>query len=168
MGPLETADELHGLLLAEFPDCDVLAMAAAVADFIPARSAERLHRADGPRSIRLEPGRDLLAGLRPLRRRQSVIAFAAESGDVEDGARRKLESKGADLIVGNDVARGDIGFAAPDNEVVILDREGARRLVSRRSKREVADAIWDAYLDLARSAGESAPPVSSPDARRST
>ncbi len=141
-----TAADLHGLLVREFPDCDGLAMAAAVADFIPEESATRLHREEGDRSLRLAAGRDILASLKPLRRGQTVVAFAAETGDLETRGRRKMEAKGADLIVVNDVGRTDIGFESEENEVLLLTREGARLEVSRRLKREVADKIWDAFL----------------------
>jgi phosphopantothenoylcysteine decarboxylase / phosphopantothenate---cysteine ligase len=60
--------------------------------------------------------------------------------------RRKMEQKDADLIVVNDVGRTDIGFDSKKNEVLILGRDGARETISRRSKREVADKIWDALL----------------------
>lgn len=94
--------------------------------------------------MRLEPGHDLLAGLAPLRRDQTVVAFAAETDDLEAHGRRKMEAKGADLIAVNDVGRSDIGFDAPDNEALLLTRGGGVEKVSRRSKREVADRIWDA------------------------
>jgi phosphopantothenoylcysteine decarboxylase/phosphopantothenate--cysteine ligase len=130
-------------------------MAAAVADFIPEES-ERLHREEGDRTVRLHAGRDILASLKPLHRGQTVVAFAAETGDLEARARRKLEEKGADLIVANDVGRSDIGFDASDNEVLLLRRDGAAQAVSRRSKREVADRIWDAFLE-ARAAASLSP-----------
>jgi phosphopantothenoylcysteine decarboxylase/phosphopantothenate--cysteine ligase len=160
--PFETADELHALLLEEFPECDALAMAAAVADFIPEESRERLHRGDGERRLLLSPGRDLLASLAPLKRSQIVVAFAAETGELEVRGRRKLETKGADLIVVNDVGRTDIGFDAEDNEALILRRDGAREVVTRRSKREVADRIWDAYLEVARVSVAPSPSGASP------
>lgn len=150
------ADELHALLVQEFPECDGLVMAAAVADFIPQESAGRLHRAEGPRDLSLSPGRDVLASLAPLKRAQTVVAFAAETEDLEARARRKMEAKGADLVVANDVSRMDIGFEAADNEVVILGRDGLRETVTRRSKREIADRIWDAFL-AARKAVSVAP-----------
>jgi phosphopantothenoylcysteine decarboxylase/phosphopantothenate--cysteine ligase len=144
----QTADELHGLLVREFPECDALVMAAAVADFIPEASPARLHRDQGAQVLRLSPGRDLLASLQPLKRTQSVVAFAAETEDFETRGRRKMEAKGADLIVVNDVGRADIGFDAEENEVLILGRDGSTRSVSRRGKREVADAILDALRDV--------------------
>jgi phosphopantothenoylcysteine decarboxylase/phosphopantothenate--cysteine ligase len=155
----ETSAELENLLRAEFPDCDVLAMAAAVADFIPEAAPERLHREDGEKTVRLSPGRDLLAGLAPLRRRQTVVAFAAETRDLEARGRRKMEAKGADLVVINDVGRPDVGFDAPDNEVLLIAPDGPARSVPRAAKREVADRIWDEVLRI-RSSQPS--PVTSP------
>ncbi len=146
----ETADELHALLLREFPECDGLVMAAAVADFIPEASERRLHREDGSRTLQLVPGRDLLASLKGLRRGQTVVAFAAETGDLEAQGRRKMEVKGADLIVVNDVGRPDIGFESEQNEVLLLSPGGGRVSVSRAGKREVADRIWDTFLEVHR------------------
>ena len=155
----ETADELHALLVREFPECDGLVMAAAVADFIPEASSDRLHREEGERSLLLQPGRDLLASLRPLKRGQTVVAFAAETEDLEARGRRKREAKGADLIVVNDVGRRDIGFDAAENEVLILGPGGAREHVSRRGKRDVAEQIWDAFAEARKSQSLSASTV---------
>ena len=144
--PFETADDLHALLVQEFPECDGLVMAAAVGDFIPESSSGRLHRGDGARTLRLSPGRDILASLAPLRRGQTVVAFAAETEDLEARGRQKMESKGADIIVVNDVGKPGIGFDSDENEVLILSRNAASEFVSRRAKGEVADRIWDAFL----------------------
>lgn len=141
--PFETAADLHGLLIREFPESDVLAMAAAVADFIPEESSSRMHREGGIRSLTLRPGDDLLASLKPLKRSQTVIAFGAETDDFERRGRRKLEAKGADLIVVNDVGRSDVGFDADENEVLLLTRSGETERIPRQSKREIADRIWD-------------------------
>jgi phosphopantothenoylcysteine decarboxylase/phosphopantothenate--cysteine ligase len=127
-------------------------MAAAVADFIPEESPRRLHREEGDRSLRLTAGRDILASLRPLKRGQTVIAFGAETEDLEARGRRKMEAKDADAIVINDVSREDIGFDSEENEVVILLRDGTRETVSRRGKRAVADKIWDAFGKIRASA----------------
>jgi phosphopantothenoylcysteine decarboxylase/phosphopantothenate--cysteine ligase len=151
----ETADDLHALLVREFPECDGLVMAAAVSDFIPESSPGRMHRGDGARTVRLSPGRDILASLGPLKRGQTVVAFAAETEDLEARGRRKMESKGADLIVVNDVGKPGIGFEAEQNEVLILRRDAPSELVTRRAKGEVADRIWDAFL-AARGAGKTA------------
>jgi len=153
----ETAADLHGLLVREFPESDGLAMAAAVADFIPQESAHRLHREEGDRTLRLAAGQDILASLAPLRRDQTVVAFAAETDELEKRAVAKMEEKGADLIVVNDVGRRDIGFDAEQNEILILGRSGFREVVSKRSKREGAEKIWDAFLSVRKARSQSTP-----------
>jgi phosphopantothenoylcysteine synthetase/decarboxylase len=143
-------------------------MAAAVADFVPEESPVRLHRADGEKSLRLRPGRDILASLRPLRRGQTVVAFAAETENLEARALAKREAKGADVVVVNDVGRSDVGFDASENEVVILGPGDRREVVSKRGKREIADRIWNAFLQ-ARAAGNARVkegPLASPEATR--
>ncbi len=141
----ETAADLQVLLDSEFANCDVLVMAAAVADFIPERLGRRIHRSEGPRSVSLAPGADLLASIAPKKGRRLVVAFAAESGDgQEERARQKMSSKGADWIVWNDVSKPGIGFESDENEVVLLSSSGKRIEVDRRSKAEVAEKIWDA------------------------
>jgi len=141
----ESAADLRRLLEDRFDACDVLVMAAAVADFIPERVGRRLHRSEGPRSVALSPGDDLLASIAARKGARVVVAFAAESGDgQEERARRKMAEKGADWIVVNDVGRPDIGFDADDNEAVLISSSGQRAEISRRPKKEVADKIWDA------------------------
>lgn len=157
----ESSADLENLLRAEFQECDVLAMAAAVADFIPEAAPERLHREDGETTVRLSPGRDLLAGLAPSRRGQTVVAFAAETGDFEERGRRKMNAKRANLIVVNDVSRSDVGFDAPDNEVLLVAPGEPARRVPRAGKREIADRIWDEVRRIRASAP--APVVSTPE-----
>jgi phosphopantothenoylcysteine decarboxylase/phosphopantothenate--cysteine ligase len=142
--PFETAAELHTLLLRGFPTAT--SRDGGGRRFIPQQASQRLHREDGDQSVLLKAGRDILASLAPLHRSHRIIAFAAETSDFEVRGRRKMEQKGADLIVVNDVGRTDIGFDSKENEVLILGRDGTRETISRRSKREVADKIWDALL----------------------
>jgi len=160
----ETSSDLENLLRAEFPECDVLLMAAAVADFIPDASPEKLHRSEGEKTVRLSPGRDLLAGLASMRGRQTVVAFAAETGDLETRGRRKMEAKGADLIVVNDVGRTDVGFDAPDNEVLLVAPDEPARQIPKASKREVADRIWDEVIRIRNSRRSQAPVATPPTA----
>jgi len=144
---VRTAAEMRAASEAEFPRADVLLMAAAVADIRPAAPEERkLKKADGslPTSIALEHTEDIVGGLASQRRPgQVIVGFAAEHGDdaVAYG-RGKLESKGLDAVVVNDISRPDIGFGAAANEVVIVTARGERR-VPRTSKEAVADAVLD-------------------------
>ncbi len=146
--PVQTAAELADACAAEFPSTDVLLMAAAVADFRPADPVDRKLKktgADAPTKLELEPTEDVLTSLVQQRRAgQLLIGFAAEHGDgaVQYG-REKLERKGLDAIIVNDIARADIGFDTADNEVTILSRDGRGRHVERAAKEQVAVAVMD-------------------------
>jgi phosphopantothenoylcysteine decarboxylase / phosphopantothenate---cysteine ligase len=161
---VETAAELERACREQFAECDVLLMAAAVADFRPAapradkiKKSELADAGDAAISLTLEPTTDVLASLaRERRPGQTLIGFAAEHGEnaVELG-RRKLIEKRVDAIVVNDISRDDIGFDVDANEVTILlaraapdDAGGDARKVARASKAEVATAILDAVEAL--------------------
>jgi phosphopantothenoylcysteine decarboxylase / phosphopantothenate---cysteine ligase len=142
-----TAAQMQAECEARFGETDVLLMAAAVADFRPATPLERkLKKTEVPghAAIDLEPTPDILAALGTRRRPgQILVGFAAEHGEgaVAYG-REKLEAKGLDLVVVNDISRGDIGFDAVLNEVVIVTAAGARP-IPRAGKEQVAEAVLD-------------------------
>jgi phosphopantothenoylcysteine decarboxylase / phosphopantothenate---cysteine ligase len=152
-----TAAELQAACELEFPACDVLLMAAAVADFRPSSALEgKLKKAArASMELVLEPTADVLAGLSASRRDgQTLVGFAAEHGDgaIEHG-RGKLRAKGLDAVVVNDISRRDIGFATDANEVTIVtsSRDGsqtAQQHVPRAPKERVAEAILDAVERL--------------------
>jgi phosphopantothenoylcysteine decarboxylase/phosphopantothenate--cysteine ligase len=144
---VRTAAEMTAAAQDEFPRADVLLMAAAVADIRPAGPVEhKLKKSDGslPSSIALERTEDIVSELADRRRPgQTIVGFAAEHGeDALRYGREKLDSKGLDAVVVNDISRPDIGFEAGANEVVIVTAGGARR-IPRCSKEAVADAILD-------------------------
>ena len=153
---VETAAELEAALRAEFDTADVLVMAAAPADFRPARpDAGKISKAgrDGL-VLELEPTTDILATLAAGRRPdQTLVGFAAEHGDgaVARG-REKLARKGLDAVVVNDISRSEIGFDSEENEVTIAVADG-ERLVKRAPKTEVAAAILDVVRELRMGAG---------------
>ncbi|HEX5893294.1 MAG TPA: bifunctional phosphopantothenoylcysteine decarboxylase/phosphopantothenate--cysteine ligase CoaBC [Solirubrobacterales bacterium] len=152
---VETAAELTAALDREFSSADVLIMAAAPADFRPKRAAgEKIHReAHGKLELDLEPTEDILATLAARRREgQTIVGFAAETSEGIDRAREKLERKGADAIVLNDVSRAEIGFESSENEVLIVER-GAEHHVPLASKEQVADAILDRVKALRSAPG---------------
>ena len=122
---VETALQMRDALRAELPAADALVMAAAVADFRPARPAARkLHKGEMPSALRLVRNPDILAGLRPLKGNRIFCGFAAETDDVLASAAGKLARKGLDLIVANDVTAPGAGFAVDTNVVTVL-RPGA-------------------------------------------
>jgi phosphopantothenoylcysteine decarboxylase / phosphopantothenate---cysteine ligase len=154
---VETTAELEAAVRERFPDADVLIMAAAPADFRPAAPTDSKISREGSEglSIELEPTADIVAAVAAGRRAdQTVIGFAAEHGEggVERG-RAKLERKGLDAVVVNDIARSDIGFDSTDNEVTIVLPDGERE-VGRRPKTEVAAAILDEVERLRTTASE--------------
>jgi phosphopantothenoylcysteine decarboxylase / phosphopantothenate---cysteine ligase len=143
---VQTAAELLAACEREFERCDLLLMAAAVADFRPTAPVEhKLKKNAGPvPRIELEATEDILSALAAHRRPdQLVVGFAAEHGPGALGyAREKLEGKRLDAVVVNDISRSDIGFDVAENEVTIITAEGERR-VGRTSKARVAAAVLD-------------------------
>jgi phosphopantothenoylcysteine decarboxylase/phosphopantothenate--cysteine ligase len=141
---VETAAQLAAAAGEEFAKAHVLLMAAAPADFRAAAPAEgKLQRSEGL-ELSLEPTEDILAALSSRRREgQTVVGFAAEhGGEAVARARGKLERKGADLIVLNDVSNPDIGFESERNAVTLITA-GDENGVPIDSKDAVAEAILD-------------------------
>jgi phosphopantothenoylcysteine decarboxylase/phosphopantothenate--cysteine ligase len=147
---VSTAAELGAACAERFPAADILLMAAAVADYRPAAArADKIKKTDAGETLALvlERTEDVLAGLTAQRRPdQLLVGFAAETGEHALAyAREKLERKGLDAVVVNDVSAPGIAFDAPDNEVTIVTPDGERH-VPRASKAEVAGAVLDAVL----------------------
>jgi phosphopantothenoylcysteine decarboxylase / phosphopantothenate---cysteine ligase len=146
-----SAADLLAACEQEFASADVLLMAAAVADFRPAQAAATKLKKEGREALELalEPTPDVLSGLAAQRRPgQLLVGFAAEHGDgAVDYGRGKLERKGLDAVVVNDISRADIGFDGDHNEVTIVTAAGDEH-VERASKAEVARAICDAVAAL--------------------
>jgi phosphopantothenoylcysteine decarboxylase/phosphopantothenate--cysteine ligase len=142
---VETAAELARAAGGEFPQSHVLLMAAAPADFRAAEPAEGKLQRSGSLDLSLEPTEDILAALSAKRSEgQTIVGFAAEAGaskeQAVERARGKLERKGADLIVFNDVSDPEIGFESERNAVTVIGREKETE-VAIASKEEIAEAI---------------------------
>jgi phosphopantothenoylcysteine decarboxylase / phosphopantothenate---cysteine ligase len=143
-----TAEELARETLAR-GDADVVLMAAAVADYRPAEPDAGKRPKDGNDwTVTLEPTTDVLKELGGRRTNgQVIVGFAADAGDQGlERAREKLLAKQVDLIVFNDVSRDDVGFDAPDNEVVLVSADGERRL-EKAAKERIAAAILDVVAE---------------------
>ena len=149
---ITSALELEAAVTARAHEMRVVVMAAAVSDQRPAeRSPQKVKKQEGEELLRLVRTPDVLAGLgarfagQPLAGRPLLVGFAAETERVEEHARQKLERKQCDLVVANDVSAEGAGFGASGNAVVLLGSDGSRA-EHAGSKREVAEAIWDAVL----------------------
>ncbi len=143
---VETVEELRSEVLELASGADALIMAAAVSDFAPASPVgEKIRRAEGGLSLELAPTADILGAVRERYPDLFVVGFAATHGDPVADARAKLDSKGANLVVGNDISRAGLGFGSDENEVHIVGRED-ERFVPRASKRDVARAILESTM----------------------
>jgi phosphopantothenoylcysteine decarboxylase/phosphopantothenate--cysteine ligase len=154
--PVATAEEMHDAVLARFPECDVVVMAAAVADFRPKLIApEKLKKRDGPPEVILEDTPDILASLgRRKEPHQMLVGFAAETERVHEHDVAKLEEKHVDLMVANDVSATDAGFEVDTNRAVLVNSDGRSTELPLQSKADLADAILDRVRDSLSSRGE--------------
>ena len=148
---VHTAAQLQDACEREFPTCDVLLMAAAVADYRPSEPTDGKIKKSTRESLslELEPTEDVLYGLAKRRGSgQTLVGFAAEHGEraLEYG-RGKLQAKGLDAVVVNDISRADIGFESDSNEVTIVTSTGEEQ-IPRASKESVAVAILNAVERL--------------------
>lgn len=141
---VESAAQMHDAMLTAFEGADVAICSAAVADYAPAVPAD--HKLKKSRehldAIRLTETADILADLCAAKGGRVVVGFAAETDDLLAHARQKLERKGADLIVANDVSRPESTFGADTNRVTFVSAEGVEQLETMPLA-DVADAILD-------------------------
>jgi phosphopantothenoylcysteine decarboxylase/phosphopantothenate--cysteine ligase len=143
---VRTAAEMQEAVFRHLDEADILLMAAAVADYRPEAPAEHKIKKGRDRwELRLTRTTDILATLAAQRasfpRLQLVVGFAAESRDLLENARHKLEAKRLDLIVANDITAPQAGFAVDTNRVTLLYADGWREALPLMSKAEVAHAV---------------------------
>jgi len=145
---VETAADMEHAVGAAAEGADVVVMAAAVADFRPKRSAgTKISKEEGIPELVLEPTPDILAGLAARRAPgQVLVGFAAETHDAVERGRRKLERKGVDVLVVNDVSAPGAGFDHDTNAVVILGADGSSTEIPLTSKDAVANAVLDRVI----------------------
>ncbi len=144
-----TAEEMRAAVLERFEEADAVVMAAAVADFRPERAARgKLKKEAGPPEVRLVPTPDILRELGARKGGRVLVGFAAETEDLEAAGRAKLEAKGLDLVVVNEVGRAGTGFGSETNHAMILSRSGDDAPLRTWTKRELAREICDRLAKL--------------------
>ncbi len=143
-----TASDLLEAVLAHIDGMDALIMAAAVADFRPATvSEQKIKKATKSESVEIAMvhNPDVLMAIKEYSQRSGwprvSVGFAAESHDLMDYARAKLEDKHLDLIVANDITATDSGFGADNNRVLILDRKGGQQWLDLASKAKIGETL---------------------------
>ncbi|HWZ29858.1 MAG TPA: bifunctional phosphopantothenoylcysteine decarboxylase/phosphopantothenate--cysteine ligase CoaBC [Bryobacteraceae bacterium] len=146
---VRTASEMHQAVMQRLKDATMILKAAAVADY---------HRSDAPRhkvkktaarlSLELDPTPDILAEIGRNKGDRLLVGFAAETDNLLEEARRKLETKNCDMIVANLVSQEGVGFDSDENEVVLVMRAGESIAVPRAAKRAIAGRIFDEVIKL--------------------
>ena len=149
--PVESAEQMYAAVLKAVSNADALIMAAAVADYRPAASAEhKIKKKDADMLLNLVRTRDILSAVTENRdqndRLKAVIGFAAETQSVVGNARDKLTRKRLDLIVANDVSTPGSGFSVDTNRVTFIDSAGEISELPQLPKQEVAEIIMDRLM----------------------
>jgi phosphopantothenoylcysteine decarboxylase/phosphopantothenate--cysteine ligase len=144
---INSAAEMHSAVLGHLPEATIIVMAAAVADYRPVTAANQKIKKSGARlTLELEKTEDILAAVCRNKAGRVAVGFAAETESVISNAQKKLQEKGADLIVANDVSKPGSGFDVETNQVTIISAGGMHQYPIL-SKREVAERILDSALE---------------------
>jgi phosphopantothenoylcysteine decarboxylase/phosphopantothenate--cysteine ligase len=150
--PVHTALEMRQAVMDHLKDSTIVIKAAAVADYYVAHpTTQKMKKTSTRLSLDLEPTPDILAELGRIKGSRLLIGFAAETDNLIAEARRKLERKNCDMVVGNLVSQTGIGFESDENEVTLVTRTGDEIPVERGSKRAIAARIFDEALRLRES-----------------
>jgi phosphopantothenoylcysteine decarboxylase/phosphopantothenate--cysteine ligase len=141
---VESALEMREAILARYPWAEAVVMAAAVADYRPAEvSREKEPKVAAEKTLRLLPNPDILKELGERKEGKVLVGFAMETAEGLTRAQEKLRRKNLDLVALNWVNRQGVGFGSPENEVVLLAKDGRVLELPRMEKRRVADRILD-------------------------
>ena len=145
-----TAAEMLAAVRKRVRGCDLLVMAAAVADWRPKNPARRkLKKSAGPPRIAWEPTPDILKTIAPLKKKsQTFCGFAAETHGLAREARRKLREKNLDAIAANDVSKNDRGFEADRNALAIYFADGRATRVALATKTKCAKTLVRALEEI--------------------
>jgi phosphopantothenoylcysteine decarboxylase/phosphopantothenate--cysteine ligase len=147
--PVRTAVEMRQKVFDNLATAGIVIKAAAVADFHLSKVPDQKVKKTAARmSLELDPTPDILAELGRKKGDRLLIGFAAETQNLHQEARRKLESKNCDMVVGNLVGGSETGFESDENEVVLALATGELIPLPRAAKREIADRIFDEVLKL--------------------
>ncbi len=124
-----SALEMYQAALAESEGCDLFIASAAVADYRPAASSgEKIKKTNDTMTVELVKNPDIVTAIAALEQRPFTVGFAAETSDVEQYARSKLERKNLDLVIANDVSDRTIGFNSDDNEVLVVENSSTEAI----------------------------------------
>jgi phosphopantothenoylcysteine decarboxylase / phosphopantothenate---cysteine ligase len=145
---VETAAQMAQAVEKNISRCNLVLMAAAVADFKPkTRAKQKIKKSKALGPIELTRTKDILAALGKKKNKPFLVGFAAETGDPVKSARQKLKIKRLDLIVANDISLPDAGFDVDTNRVHLVDSQASQE-IELLSKDEVAERILDRVVKM--------------------
>ena len=141
---IKTNEDMFNAIKDEFKDADIVIKSAAVADYKAKNySNEKIKKTGDDLNLIFERDRDILKTLGDMKKNQILVGFAAESSNLKENAKGKLERKNLDYIVANDISKSETGFASDENKVTIISKSGEEVSLEKMSKREVAKNIFD-------------------------
>ncbi|HEV2617803.1 MAG TPA: bifunctional phosphopantothenoylcysteine decarboxylase/phosphopantothenate--cysteine ligase CoaBC [Candidatus Acidoferrales bacterium] len=147
--PVRSTEEMHRTVRERASVADVVIMAAAVSDYRPASPEQnKIKRGTGKMMLELEPTTDILAELGRNKGAKILVGFAAETDHLAENARHKLATKGADIIVANDVTQEGAGFDTETNIVTLFFRDSREIALPKMSKFDLANRILDQIAEL--------------------
>lgn len=144
---VDTTKEMKDAVLQSAENADVVIMAAAPADFTPEKRHETKIEKSDKLSVNFKNTQDILCEIAQRKNKPLVVGFAAETGSSLDRARKKLEKKGADMIIFNNVAAPDSGFDVDTNRITIISKQKETALPVM-TKDEAAEKILDAVAEF--------------------
>jgi len=143
---IDSADEMFEAVMKHV-DADVIVKSAAVADYRPANPSDiKIKKMPGDMALPLTRNKDILFEIGQVKDKQFLVGFAAETNDVIDNAKKKMEKKNLDLIVANDITATGAGFNSNTNVVTIIHKNGEEKALDMMTKDEVASEILDAII----------------------
>lgn len=141
---IKTNEDMFNAIKNEFKDADIVIKSAAVADYKAKNySNEKIKKTGDDLNLIFERDRDILKTLGDMKENQILVGFAAESSNLKENAKGKLERKNLDYIVANDISKPETGFVSDENKVTIISKSGEEVSLEKMSKREVAKNIFD-------------------------
>lgn len=146
---IESAEDMYNAVLENMDENQVIIKSAAVADYRPKEySDNKIKKSDDDLSIRLDRTKDIALELGKIKNNKILVGFAAETNDLLENAKNKIQKKNLDFIVANDLTQDGAGFGVDTNIVKIIDREGVVQEHPKMKKEEVADVILDKIKTL--------------------
>lgn len=142
---VESTMQMYDAVMDNYRECDIIIKSAAPSDYRPVKTISQKLKGDEI-TLKLTKNPDIAKAVGAVKGDRKLVVFCAETQDLIESAKSKLDSKNADMVVANDVTLEGAGFDVDTNIVTILKKDGSQISYPKMSKSEVADAILDEAL----------------------